>query len=494
MTELNDHELLAEFARSESEAAFAILVTRHVNLVYSVALRSVGRAHAAEEITQAVFIILARKAKNISRKTIISGWLYQTARLTAANFVKGEIRRQQREQEAYMQSTLNETDTAAWSQIAPWLDEAMGQLAETDRNAVVLRFFENKAAAEVGVALKLTEAAAHKRVNRALEKLRKIFLKRGATFSAVAIAGAVSANSVHAAPVGLAATISAVAITKGAAAGGSTLALVKGALKLMAWTKTQTAIAVSVGILLAAGTTTVVVEKVSSPKLSATDLSWLDNPKYWKLDDRVLNRLPSVLVLRPTKFSQGGGSISTGKRALGMKVTPEDLLGDAYGFSAARMVFNTELPETNFDFIMTPPYEPFKPLQGEIKKQLGLTAHPEMREVDVLQLRCKVANHPGIKPGDDGNMGMSGGMGEIKIVNQPLTYVAAYLQGYFRIPITDHTQVSGRHNLTLKWAWNGKLSETEERNRIRQALLDQLGLELVPAREQIEMPMVEKVK
>jgi uncharacterized protein (TIGR03435 family) len=494
MTELNDHELLAEFARSESEAAFAILVTRHVNLVYSVALRSVGRAHAAEEITQAVFIILARKAKNISRKTIISGWLYQTARLTAANFVKGEIRRQQREQEAYMQSTLNETDTAAWSQIAPWLDEAMGQLAETDRNAVVLRFFENKTAAEVGVALKLTEAAAHKRVNRALEKLRKIFLKRGATFSAVAIAGAVSANSVHAAPVGLAATISAVAITKGAAAGGSTLALVKGALKLMAWTKTQTAIAVSVGILLAAGTTTVVMEKVSQPKLSATDLSWLDNPKYWKLDSQVLNRLPSVLVLRPTKFSQGGGSISTGKRALGMRVAPEDLLGDAYGFNTARMVFNTELPETNFDFIMTPPYEPFKPLQGEIKKLLGLTAHPEMREVDVLQLRCKVANHPGIKPGDKSNTGMSSGMGEIKIENQPIAALAAYLQGNFRIPITDHTQVRGRHNLTLKWAWNGKLSETEERSRIRQALLDQLGLELVPAREQIEMLVVEKVK
>src|SRR6266850_3983305 len=109
MTEPDDHQLLAEFARENSEAAFALLVQRHVNLVYSVALRNISDPHAAQEITQAVFIILARKAKNLSRKTILSGWLYQTTRLTAANFLRGEIRRQRREQEAYMQSTLNDT-------------------------------------------------------------------------------------------------------------------------------------------------------------------------------------------------------------------------------------------------------------------------------------------------------------------------------------------------------------------------------------------------
>jgi len=265
MTELNDHELLAEFARTGSEAAFATLTARHVNLVYSAALRFSGNLHHAEEIAQAVFIILARKAGNLSPRIVISGWLYQAARLTAANFVKGEIRRQHREQEAYMQSTLNEPDAAAWVQIAPLLDEAMGHLGETDRNAVVLRFFENQTAAEVAATLKLTEAAAHKRVNRALEKLRKIFGKRGVTLSATLIAGAVSVNSVSAAPVGLATTISTVAITKGAAAGGSTLALVKGALKLMAWTNAKTAVVVGVGVLLAAGTTIITVEKIIAP-------------------------------------------------------------------------------------------------------------------------------------------------------------------------------------------------------------------------------------
>src|ERR1041385_4534325 len=114
MPELNDHELLTEFARTESETAFATLVARHVNLVYSTALRFTGNPHHSEEITQAVFIILARKAGKLSPRIMLSGWLYQTTRLTSANFMKGEIRRHHREQEAYMQSTLNEPDTNAW--------------------------------------------------------------------------------------------------------------------------------------------------------------------------------------------------------------------------------------------------------------------------------------------------------------------------------------------------------------------------------------------
>jgi RNA polymerase sigma factor (sigma-70 family) len=142
MTERTDHELLAEFARSGSDAAFAALVARHVNLVYSAALRATRQPDHAQEITQAVFIILARKAGKLSPRVVLSSWLYQTARLTAANFLKAEIRRQHREQEAYMQSTLNdESQAAAWEQLAPHLEAAMGGLGETDRNTLVLRFF-----------------------------------------------------------------------------------------------------------------------------------------------------------------------------------------------------------------------------------------------------------------------------------------------------------------------------------------------------------------
>jgi RNA polymerase sigma factor (sigma-70 family) len=261
MPELDDIELLAQYARDNSEAAFATLVTRHVNLVYSTALRNAGNPHAAGEITQAVFIILAGKARNLSPRTVLSGWLYQTARLTAANFLRAEIRRQNREQEAYMQSLLNESEPNVWPQIAPLLDAAMAGLGEKDRNAVVLRFFENKSLGEVGRALGASEDAAKMRVNRALEKLRKFFSKRGIVFPAALIAGAVSANSVHAAPVGLAITVTATA-AKGSAAAASTLTLVKGALKLMAWTKMKTAAVTGAVVLLTAGTGVVAVKTV----------------------------------------------------------------------------------------------------------------------------------------------------------------------------------------------------------------------------------------
>src|SRR5271154_2565675 len=261
----DDLNLLRVFARNNSEDAFAALVLRHVNLVYSVALRQVRDAHLAGEITQAVFIILARKADSLGDKTILPGWLCRTARYTSANALTIQRRRQRREQEAYMQSILNEaepTHEETWNQIAPLLDGAMDKLGQKDHDALVLRFFENKTFAEVGANLGASEDAAKMRVNRALEKLRKFFTKRGVSSTTAIIAGTISANSVQAAPVALAKSVTAVAIAKGAAVSASTLTLIKGALKIMAWTKAKMAIAVGVGVLLAAGTTTLTIEKL----------------------------------------------------------------------------------------------------------------------------------------------------------------------------------------------------------------------------------------
>ena len=259
MPEPDDHQLLAEFVRSRSEDAFTELVRRYGGLAYSTALRFCSNPHQAEEITQAVFVILARKAETLSPHVVVSGWLYQTARLTAANFVKGEIRRRRREQEAVMQSNLHETDSSAWEKITPLLDEAMGALAETDRNAVLLRYFENRTSQEIGTALRMNEETARKRVNRALEKLRQFFAKRGVTVSDATLSSALSTHSIQPISAIMAKTISAAAIAKGATATTSTLTLIKGALKIMAWTKAKTAIVAGVVILLAAGTTTLTV-------------------------------------------------------------------------------------------------------------------------------------------------------------------------------------------------------------------------------------------
>ena len=266
MPESTDYELLADFARSESEEAFATLVKRYINLVYSTALRFTSNSHHAEEITQAVFIILARKAGDISARVMLSGWLYQTARLTAANFVKGELRRQRREQEAYMQSTLNEPDSTAWQQIAPLLDDAMGSLNEADRNAVVLRFFENKTAAQAAAALNVTEAAAHKRTARSLEKLRKLFSKRGVSSTAAIIGENISAHSLEAAPVALAKSVTVMAVAKGSIAGATTLALVKGTMKTMIGLKLKWAAAIGVSAIIIIVASTLVLAQSTNPK------------------------------------------------------------------------------------------------------------------------------------------------------------------------------------------------------------------------------------
>jgi len=137
----DDMALVREYAQSNSEQAFATLVSQHVNLVYSVALRQVRDRHLAEEITQSVFIILAGKAKSLSPKTILSGWLCRTARYVSANTLSIQRRRQFREQEAHMESILNEPEPGVWNQIAPLLDEALNCLGEKEHDAVVLRFF-----------------------------------------------------------------------------------------------------------------------------------------------------------------------------------------------------------------------------------------------------------------------------------------------------------------------------------------------------------------
>ncbi|NOS69013.1 MAG: sigma-70 family RNA polymerase sigma factor [Verrucomicrobia bacterium] len=206
---MDSQQLLAEYARNGSDAAFRELVTRYVDLVYSTALRLVeGDTHRAEDVTQTVFVDLSRKAQTLPADVRLGGWLHRDACLVTGHTLRGERRRQSRERQAAEMNALQNQSEADFSLVAPLLDEAINELGEADRTAILLRFFEQQDFRTVGQALGSNEDAARMRVTRALEKLEEFLKRRGVTTSATSLGMVLAANAVQAAPVGLAVTIS----------------------------------------------------------------------------------------------------------------------------------------------------------------------------------------------------------------------------------------------------------------------------------------------
>jgi uncharacterized protein (TIGR03435 family) len=487
MQDVDDVELLRLYTEGDSESAFAELVARHVNLVYSVAIRQVGNSHQAQEITQVVFVILARKARSLRQGTVLPGWLYKTAWFAADNLRKTETRRKNREQEAYMQSLLNEpeSESDAWAQIAPLLDTAMAGLSDMDRNAIVLRFFSGRKLSEVATALGTSEEAAKKRVARAVEKMRHFFNQRGVILPATLLTSAISTYSVQAAPNGLAASAT------GAVASNSSMALIQATLNKMLWMRLKTSALVAFALLLGTGATVGVMEKIRSTSIENA---------FRRMDVQSLENAPAVLVLRPTQYpapddkgTQSGARLVTQNMGLGL------LLALAYDYEWwRRVVLPENTPPGNYDLLLTLNENPQEALRQEIKRRFGWVAHRETRVTDGFALEIDSPTEVRMKISDGANSTVIypdskvAGMRTLAFTNGNVSSLARILGNYLGAPVIDRTGLTSNYDLKLEW--NPQASETSKEEAILQSITTQLGLKLVRSQELVEVLVVEKIR
>lgn len=243
---MSDSDLLRQFAAADSQAAFAELVRRRIDLVYSAALRQLaGDTHRAQDVTQEVFVALARKAQALANHPDLLGWLFTSTHFAAVQAIRAEQRRKKREHASQLMPDtpeLGRTDPQ-WERVWPLLDGALHELPARDRQVVLLRFFDKKTFAAIGEMLGLSENAAQKNAERALEKLQAVLARRGVTSTGAALGAALAGNVVTAAPPALAAMV-----TQTALAGATTASLVGGTTVFMSATK----ISIAAGVAIAA--------------------------------------------------------------------------------------------------------------------------------------------------------------------------------------------------------------------------------------------------
>ena len=329
---LDDWQLLRRFTEHNSQEAFAALTARYLSLVYSVCRREMDDAEAAEDVTQAVFLILARKAPALGRNVVLSGWLFQTARFAARNARLQAQRRASYEQKAAeaMQQQSEDREDAAWSEIEPLLNRSLAALRVRERECVLLRFFQGLSFTEAGAALGLSEEAARKRVTRTLEKMRKFFEKGGVIVPGAALAALLSAHAAKAAPATCSAGVA--TITTGVLAGHIPVGLTgshiyqlsEGALRAMKIAQMKVSISVATAMLIGGGAYAVATvaraEAAKSAQQQRENMMLLNAPVPWP--DAVLPP-PSVNDAARNVVLAGSAHYEDGSPAGGVQIVAQ---------------------------------------------------------------------------------------------------------------------------------------------------------------------------
>jgi uncharacterized protein (TIGR03435 family) len=379
-----------------------------------------------------------------------------------------------------MQTIVEKQNPATnWQQMAPFLEAAMSRLSEKDRTLLALRYFENRSNEESAAMLGIGEWAARKRSERALEKLRQYFSTRGVNSTTAIIAESISAHSLQAAPAALATSVTAIAVAKGVAASASTATLIKGALKVMAWTKAKTAVVVLTGVLLAAGTTTITVRQIEEHRTYPWEIS------HW--DPKVLDRVPPQVRIVPAKFPPGGMGMLADHRMMGIGQPLKSLFPNAYHMNWTRTWFKVQLPTGKYDFIANLPNGSDEALQREIERQFGLKTKHEEVDTNILVLTLRTPGAPGLKPAASQVLQLDENDDRFRATSCSIKYLCDFLEASFHVPVTDGTGLTQRFDIDFKW--NRIDPQNED---LKRAMLEQLGLALVPTNAPVEMLIVEK--
>ena len=483
-----DNSLIAEFNADCSEAAFAALVWRHVDMVFGTAMRQIGDAGAAEEITQNVFVALARTSGKLGSHPTIAGWLHQTAINKSREWLRQELRRRKREQISLHLEAVRAGGDSVWSPLVPLLDEALLELREPDRQAVILHYIEGRTFQEIGSVFGVGEDAARKRIHRCLDQLTQFFRRRGFATPALSAGAPLFALSAHTARPGLALTSTAAGMA--AKSGPMSILAFKKALDVTAWTRAQIALAAGVAMLLAVGTATVTLTQINRDNA--------DNS--WRIPRPNPDRAPLMVKILPTKFPETVYALNVGSRGdnwVGVGESAQQICRVAYEWRPGRIIFTGGEPPGRYDFISTLATNSATALQAQLKKRLGLVGHPELRNTDALVLKLVRSNAPSLKPPIPGGHADYIREGHYHCDNSPISSdagwypgITRFLEDKFGVPVIDETSL--KQNVFIDLTWDENPDTDPGHSALKQAMLDQLGLELVPTNLPVEMLVVDK--